>query len=88
MSASCAEELLLEAAATVNDRRTAYGEPAEHFERVAMRWSQVLGVPVTPAQVVLCLLDLKLARLVHDPAHEDSQRDVAGYAGCLREVTR
>ena len=37
-------------------------------------------------QVVLCLLDLKLARLAHDPAHEDSAVDVCGYAALLREL--
>jgi len=58
------------------------------FDHVAARWSQVLGTPVTPAQVALCLIDLKLARLAHDPAHLDSMVDIAGYAACLREVTR
>jgi hypothetical protein len=47
-----------------------------------------LGVEVSPAQVALCLIDLKLARLIRDPSHLDSIADVAGYAACLREVTR
>ena len=47
----------------------------------------VLGAKVTSAQVALCLIDLKLARLVGDPKHLDSIVDVAGYAACLREVT-
>ena len=46
------------------------------------------GRPVTPAEVVLCLIDLKLARLGHDPKHRDSLLDVAGYAAVLQEVTR
>ena len=41
---------------------------------------------MTPAQVALCLIDLKLARLVRDPTHLDSIVDVAGYAALLREV--
>jgi hypothetical protein len=41
---------------------------------------------VTPAQVVVCLIDLKVARLTHNPRHLDSITDVAGYAGCLAEV--
>ena len=48
----------------------------------------MLGIDVTPAQVALCLIDLKLARLTRDPSHLDSIVDVAGYAACLREVTR
>jgi len=35
---------------------------------------------------VLCLIDLKLARLAHDPSHQDSILDVAGYAAVLQEV--
>jgi hypothetical protein len=41
---------------------------------------------VTPAQVVVCLIDLKVARLSHDPRHIDSTTDIAGYAGCLAEI--
>ena len=82
------EGLLQHAAAVVRDRRRSYGAPADLFERVALRWSQVLGAEVTAAQVGLCLIDLKLARLVGDPKHLDSLVDVAGYAACVREVGR
>ena len=81
-----AEQLLGHAADLVNRRRRAYGEPAVLFEHVAVRWSQVLGTKVTPAQVMVCLIDLKVARLGHDPRHLDSITDIAGYAGCLAEV--
>jgi hypothetical protein len=43
---------------------------------------------VTPAQVVLCLLDLKVARLAHDPTHFDSLLDVVGYGAVLHELVR
>jgi Domain of unknown function (DUF6378) len=81
-----AEQLLQQAALVVRDRRRIYGEPLDLFERVAVRWSQVLGIKVTPAQVIICLIDLKVARLTHDPRHLDSITDIAGYAGCLAEV--
>jgi hypothetical protein len=81
-----AEEFLEHAAALVARRRREYGTPLDLFERVAVRWSQVLGARVTPAQVIVCLVDLKVARLTHDPRHFDSITDVAGYAGCLAEV--
>jgi hypothetical protein len=45
-------------------------------------------VKVTPAQVCLCLIDLKLARLARDPSHLDSLADVVGYAVCMREASR
>jgi Domain of unknown function (DUF6378) len=81
-------ELLEHAATLVNRRRREYGEPVDVFEQVARRWSLTLGSKVSPAQVVLCLIDLKLARLTRDPRHPDSQVDVAGYAAVLREVSR
>jgi hypothetical protein len=80
--------LLQHAAAVLADRRATYGDPLKSMDMVAARWSVTLGTPVSAAQVVLCLIDLKLARLAHDPSHEDSILDVAGYAAVLREVTR
>ena len=81
-------ELLLRQAATiVANRRAVYGDPASSMDLVARRWSITLGLTVTPAQVTLCLIDLKLARLAHDPSHLDSMVDVAGYAAVLREVS-
>lgn len=82
------EELLVQAAIVVDQRRQSYGEPRLLFERVAVRWSQHLGTEVTAAQVGLCLADLKLARLTIDPGHLDSLVDVAGYVACVREVQR
>jgi hypothetical protein len=80
--------LLQHAAGVIEHRERIYGSPSESFEAIAARWSLVLGIDVIPAQVALCLIDLKLARLSRDPAHLDSIVDVAGYAACLREVTR
>jgi hypothetical protein len=82
------EEMLHSVARLIEDRRKSYGAPAASMTSIAARWSVTLGREVTPAQVVLCLIDLKLARLAHDPTHLDSIRDVAGYAGVLREVGR
>jgi hypothetical protein len=74
--------------AVLRDRAETYGDPAVFFEAVAKRWSLTLGVPVTPAQVVLCQLDVKHQRLVHNPTHLDSITDTAGYAAVLAEVTQ
>ena len=81
-------ELLAQAAAVVDQRQQSYGEPGLLFERVAVRWSQLLGCEVTAAQVGLCLADLQLAQLTVDPGHLDSLIDVAGYVACVREVQR
>jgi hypothetical protein len=80
------EQLLEQAASVVRDRRHTYGQPHDLFERVAARWSQVLGVSVTARQVAVCLIDVKVARLAHDPRHLDSITDIAGYAAILAEL--
>ena len=73
-------------AKVLEERRDDYGDPAEQFKAIADRWSITLGTPITPTQVALCMIDLKLARLVYDPGHFDSMVDVIGYAALLREV--
>ena len=83
-----ADNLLLQAAELVKERRAAYGHSKTMMAAVARRWSETLGQAVTPEEVVLCLIDLKLVRLAHDPQHRDSILDVAGYAAVLDEVVR
>lgn len=78
--------LLQHAAGVIEHRDGIYGSPQELFAHIARRWSLVLGIDVSPAQVALCLIDLKLARLRRDPSHLDSIVDVAGYAAILSEV--
>jgi hypothetical protein len=73
-------------AKVLEERRDDYGEPAEQFRAIADRWSITLGTTVTPAQVALCMIDLKLTRLAYDPGHIDSMVDIIGYATLLREV--
>ena len=82
-----ARQLLEHTAEVLENRAAAYGPVAASMERIAARWSLTLGRPVTPAEVVLCMIDLKLARLQHDAAHRDSITDVIGYAALLQEVS-
>ena len=81
-----AEKFLKHVANVLAERQATYGNPASSMAAIAARWSVTLGIPVSPAKVALCLIDLKLARLAHDPTHADSITDLAGYAAVLREV--
>lgn len=63
-----------------SDRQARYGSPRDNIERIRVRWSQVCGVELTLSQVCLMMADLKIARLVNDPEHEDSWIDLVGYA--------
>jgi hypothetical protein len=83
-----AEMFLKHVANVIAERSAQYGDAADNMAAIAQRWSATLGRKITPAQVVLCLMDLKLARLAHDPTHEDSAVDVCGYAALLTELTK
>lgn len=73
-------DCLIDALDLINgDRNREYGEPIDNFQRVADGWSIVLGAPVTPHQVALCMAWLKIARLTESPLHSDSYKDAAGY---------
>ena len=80
--------ILHEAAQVIAERSKTYGAPDKAMAAIAARWSLTLGHPVTPAEVVLCMIDLKLTRLARDPKHQDSILDIAGYAAVLHEVTQ
>lgn len=80
------ERLLQRALQVFEERQAEYGGPERNMAIVAKRWSLVLGYEVSAQDVVLCLLELKLARLTFQPAHMDSIIDVAGYAAVLAEL--
>jgi len=80
--------ILKHAAGVLAERSKTYGDPGRAMAAIAARWSITLGHTVTPAQVVLCMIDLKLARLARDPKYRDGPIDVIGYAALLHEVTQ
>lgn len=75
-------ETVLEEAARITsiDRQGSYGHPLEDFGRTAQIWSAILGQFITAEQVALCMIGVKLSRLVQSPGHRDSLVDIAGYA--------
>lgn len=79
-------DMLLDAARVVAERGRVYGDAASNMATTAQLWSIVLGVDVTPEQVALCLVQVKVARLLVTPGHADSALDIAGYAAILRET--
>jgi hypothetical protein len=73
-------EILHQADVLINGPRAdAYGTPEKNFGNVARLWEPIFGVDVTPVQVALALSQLKVARLIQSPDHEDSWIDAAGY---------
>lgn len=59
-------------------RQRDYGHPRENLDRIARIWSVILSTEVTPRQVALCMVGLKLARDVNTPKR-DNLVDAVGY---------
>ena len=80
-------DMLLDAARTIAERGRVYGDAAANMAKTAQLWSAVLGVDVTPAQVALCMIQLKVARYLVTP-HTDACVDIAGYSAVLHECAQ
>jgi len=75
------ETILAEAESLINgDRDKEYGEPSVNHKRIAELWSVILDQAVSEQDVYLCMIAVKISRLIHDSEHEDSWVDIAGYA--------
>ena len=80
--------ILTEADKAVNgERQENYGSQSTNFQNIADIWRVILGIPITPQQVAMCMAGLKLARLIKTNGHHrDSIVDIAGYAECLQKI--
>jgi hypothetical protein len=72
--------------AFINERAKVYGEPVDCWTRVAKVWSGVLGVEVSAAEAVLCMVGLKLIRTAITPDYDDNYTDIGGYAEIFRRI--
>lgn len=80
-------ETILEEARFITDGARNYGTPEENFSRIALCWSAILEINLTPEQVALCMIAMKVCREAHAHKH-DNIVDIAGYARCLAELHR
>lgn len=77
----------------INGQRQAdYGDKLANFSQIAMGFQMVLaaklapGSEISPEDVALCMMQVKIARLAKSPDHSDSILDIAGYAGCYDKL--
>ena len=71
--------------AVYGDRQADYGTVKENFATIAQLWSAVLKTKVTPEQVGLCMVQVKIARQMYRPKR-DNLVDGAGYFATLEKM--
>jgi len=81
-------EALREAARIIaGDRDVQYGAPEDNLGRIAKIWSVIFAIEITPQDVAMAMVGLKMARYVNKSEFQpDTWIDIAGYAGIGFEV--
>ncbi len=75
-------------------RQNTYQHPKTDYDCTSDLWTTILkdklkdGATITPQEAILCMIQVKVSRLVHNITHRDSAVDVAGYAECILRVNR
>jgi hypothetical protein len=74
--------------AVTGPRQRDYAHPKVNFQRIANLWSIVLDVDITPEQVALCMIQVKIAREMNRHTR-DNIVDLIGYSltldACLED---
>lgn len=83
------DETILEEAQRIvyGARNDSYGKVSTNFKRIGTMWSAIIDAPVTPEQVGLCMMALKISRQCHKPSR-DNLVDCAGYAATLEKMSK
>ena len=66
-------------------RQDDYGDPLENCTRAAALWEPILACEVTPEQVAMCMIQIKVARLIHR-YKADTTLDIRGYSLVLDRI--
>lgn len=81
------EEILSKAEEIVTGaRETTYGSPEDSFRTIAGLWGSYLGTDISPTDVAMLMVLLKVARSRGSARYADNYIDIAGYAACAGEL--
>ena len=82
------EEVLQKAEEIVKgSRQQAYGNPEDCFTSIANLWGSYLDIHISPSDVAMLMVLLKIARSRGRRDYADNYIDIAGYAACAGELT-
>jgi hypothetical protein len=74
--------------AVTGPRQRDYAHPRVNFQRIADLWAPIFGVPITPEQVAVAMIQVKISREMNRHTR-DNLVDLIGYAlaldACLDE---
>lgn len=71
---------------TTNRGPAEHGHPKQQLPLVAALWSAVLGVEVTPEQVAICMVQLKVSRYLVNPQRDDLV-DMCGWTRTIERLS-
>lgn len=83
-----AHEILTKAGEIISGERNArYGKPEDSHARIAAFWSVYLDRKISPRDVALMMVLMKVARSQHDENYTDNYVDICGYAALAGGMT-
>jgi len=68
-------------------RQATYGSPEDCFATIAGLWGSYLGISLSPTDVAMLMVLLKVARSKGRVDYADNYIDIAGYAACAGELS-
>jgi hypothetical protein len=71
---------------TLTARGAIYGSAATNHRRISELWSGYLDTYISPEQAAMCMLLVKVSRLSESSQHDDSLKDLVGYACVYRKI--
>jgi len=74
--------------AVCKERAETYGAVEDSFTNIAGLWNAYADLSLTPHQVCMMMLLLKVARSKHNQEYMDNYTDAAGYAACAAEIAK
>ncbi|AZF93442.1 phosphofructokinase [Mycobacterium phage Centaur] len=79
--------ILTTAEEIINGQRAQdYGDAKENHQRIANLWNVYAGTELSPEDVAVMMILLKIARFMENGYHQDTVVDIAGYAGVLEKM--